>query len=584
MRIRNVLLLMIFSLSLVRVAAAEVFYRVNVEEGPLNVRTSPSLKATKIIQIQNGECVTYLNETKNAEGLDWLHIKSSTGVEGWVAAEFMEKAQEACGGAPVPPETEKTPPPVPDSDSPSGKTPPPPPVTPDRPAPPVPADKTPPPTKPEGTVPAPGKCPPDMTFVPAGDFLMGTSEEDMSAIYEECRDELGESCDRKKWLKNESPQRRVSLDAFCIDKTEVTQADYEKIMGDNPSRFKSCGADCPVEDVNWFEAGTYCERVGKSLPTEAQWDKAARAGTTSRYYWGDQMDDDFAWYELNSGRKTHPVAQKEPNAFGLYDMLGNVWEWVLDCYDEKWYEVMPENNPINQQRDCERRVLRGGAWYYHPRNLRVNHRYSFYPDSGAANSGFRCAWNFGEQVSISDPLIGPSLPDESVPEPGPSNPVTKPEITPPTSTYSISQDDIDLQYCFAKRRQLDKLYFLTYKEFLEFIHEVREHPEEFVGSAGREMDDFLLVGHNLEQRYEDLVCPMKHERGSYDISMTLLSHQVEQLVEAMRAFKKYVDVADEVMLMKSGRLLNQIYKDNEQVLNIWEVEEKAFNFEPVIPE
>ncbi|MEK6591128.1 MAG: formylglycine-generating enzyme family protein, partial [Nitrospinota bacterium] len=122
---------------------------------------------------------------------------------------------------------------------------------------------------------------------------------------------------------------------FYIDKYEVTQREYKQVMGDNPSYFK-CD-DCPVENVIWYEADEYCRRVGKRLPTEWEWEKAAKGGTTTKFYWGDSeiMSDVYAWYYENSGSKTHPVGQKNPNAYGLYDMLGNVWEWTSSDYGSK---------------------------------------------------------------------------------------------------------------------------------------------------------------------------------------------------------------------------------------------------------
>ena len=117
----------------------------------------------------------------------------------------------------------------------------------------------------------------------------------------------------------------IYLSAFRIDRYEVTQEKFEKVMADNPSDFS--GAHRPVERVTWYEARDYCKQLGKRLPTEAEWEKATRGGTATTFYWGDAMDDRHAWYWDNAEDVAHPVKSKKPNAWGLYDMVGNVAEW-----------------------------------------------------------------------------------------------------------------------------------------------------------------------------------------------------------------------------------------------------------------
>ncbi|MBI3814820.1 MAG: formylglycine-generating enzyme family protein [Nitrospinae bacterium] len=162
---------------------------------------------------------------------------------------------------------------------------------------------------------------------------------------------------------------------FYIDKYEVTQREYEQVMGKNPSRFK--GSNLPVEQVTWHEAKEYCGKVGKRLPTEWEWEKAAKAGTTTTYYWGESesMAGDYAWYDKNSGDKTHPVGQKKPNGYGLYDTAGNVWEWTNSDYD-----ISGEYN-----------TLRGGSWFNRTSSVRPSARGSGAPDYRSSDSGFRCA-------------------------------------------------------------------------------------------------------------------------------------------------------------------------------------------------
>ncbi|MBI3585134.1 MAG: SUMF1/EgtB/PvdO family nonheme iron enzyme [Nitrospinae bacterium] len=165
------------------------------------------------------------------------------------------------------------------------------------------------------------------------------------------------------------------ISEFYIDKYEVTQREYEQVMGKNPSIFK--GSDRPVEQVTWFEADEYCRKVGKRLPTEWEWEKAAKAGTTTTYYWGESesMADSYAWYYKNSDSKPHPVRQKKPNAYGLYDMAGNVWEWTASDYDGSG----------------KYKTLRVGSWYDDAGSVRPSLRISSAPADRYAAGGFRCA-------------------------------------------------------------------------------------------------------------------------------------------------------------------------------------------------
>lgn len=166
-------------------------------------------------------------------------------------------------------------------------------------------------------------------------------------------------------------KKEIAIAAFFIDRYEVTQQHYEKIMGENLAFFK--GPKRPAENVNWHEADAYCRKVGKRLPTEWEWEHAARAGSTTRYYWGDTMDDAYAWYKKNTGKQTHPVGQKKPNAYGLYDTAGNVWEWTASDH---------ENGG---------KVQRGGSWRNNAISQRPGHRILSNPLYRYHYVGFRCA-------------------------------------------------------------------------------------------------------------------------------------------------------------------------------------------------
>ena len=203
-----------------------------------------------------------------------------------------------------------------------------------------------------------------MVLIPAGEFQMGSNA-----------------------AEDEIPHT-VHLSAYFIDKYEVTQEQFEKVMGNNPSDFH--GKNLPVEKVTWYEARDYCKAVGHRLPTEAEWEKAARAGTNTVYSWGDTMDGNYAWYWDNSKRSPHPVGSKKPNAFGLYDMSGNIWEWVADYYEDNYYATSPRDNPQGPF-TSKYRVIRGGSWRDLSEFIRTTRRNYDLPAGRFNHIGFRCA-------------------------------------------------------------------------------------------------------------------------------------------------------------------------------------------------
>jgi len=198
----------------------------------------------------------------------------------------------------------------------------------------------------------------EMVLVPKGCFLMGTDKE----------------FSYKKGWKNERerPAHKVCMDSFYIDKYEVTQENWEAVMGYNNSPIK--GPGIPVSEIDWQEAVTYCSRIGRRLPREAEWEYAARAGNQADNPWGDGIDRDYLWYGGNSFRKLSPVGKKKPNAWGLHDMMGSVWEWVGDWYSIDYYGNSPLNNPKGPPRTSWR-VIRGGSWIDEGDIIRVTVRY-----------------------------------------------------------------------------------------------------------------------------------------------------------------------------------------------------------------
>jgi sulfatase modifying factor 1 len=197
--------------------------------------------------------------------------------------------------------------------------------------------------------------------------------------------------------KNEKPVHQVCVDDFFMGKLLVTQKQWRAIMGNDPSFFKSCGENCPVEQVSSGDVQDYIrtlnQRSGKNfrLPSEAEWEFAARSGGKKEKWAGtsDQAElGAYAWYSANSGSETHPVGLKKPNGLGLFDMTGNVWEWASDWYDEEYYANGPKDNPRGPTHGSLR-VGRGGGWRGEPRLARCSGRGSLDPDSRSRNIGFR---------------------------------------------------------------------------------------------------------------------------------------------------------------------------------------------------
>jgi formylglycine-generating enzyme required for sulfatase activity len=230
----------------------------------------------------------------------------------------------------------------------------------------------------------------EFALIPSGSFMMGCSE---------CGDA-------------EKPKHKVSItNSFFIGKYEVTQGQWKQVMGSNPSNFQNCGDNCPVESVSWNDTQEFIKKLCEAekmnpckyrLPTEAEWEYAARAGSKTSIYMGEMKIlgnnspelDGIAWYGGNSGVSygggidcsgwsekqyssskcgTQMVGQKKPNAWGLYDMIGNVWEWNEDLYDSEYYKNSPNNDPKGLN-SGEYRVLRGGSWSRNARGSRLSLR------------------------------------------------------------------------------------------------------------------------------------------------------------------------------------------------------------------
>ena len=197
--------------------------------------------------------------------------------------------------------------------------------------------------------------------------------------------------------EDEFPQRVTLAKSFYLGVTEVTQEQYRRVLEVNPSRFK-CPQN-PVESVSWKDAVQFCRKLSAMpaaktaghvyrLPTEAEWEYACRSGTTTAYGFGDDASrlGDYGWFGSNSGSKTHPVGEKKPNAWGLYGMHGNVWEWCQDWYGE--YPSGSATDPTGATSGSYR-VLRGGGWYGSARDCRSAYRNRNSPVYRSDDLGFR---------------------------------------------------------------------------------------------------------------------------------------------------------------------------------------------------
>ncbi len=225
------------------------------------------------------------------------------------------------------------------------------------------------------SVPSPQTVPGGMVLIPEGTFMMGSPE--------------------GTGLPSEQPRHKVHVKAFYMDKYLVTFDEYDD--------FCHKTARLPLDDLNfgrgsrpaigmdWAAANDYAKWFGKRLPTEAEYEWAARGGIDTVYFFGNDPAPlgDYAWYNDNSGNKTHPVGEKRPNPYGLYDILGNVDEWCSDWFGIDYYSVSPVEDPQGPDRGTEK-VVRGGSWWGSPNFLRVTCRSAAKPEGGYRQNGFRC--------------------------------------------------------------------------------------------------------------------------------------------------------------------------------------------------
>lgn len=186
-------------------------------------------------------------------------------------------------------------------------------------------------------------------------------------------------------------QRKVEVNGFLISKYELTETQWYKTM--NPSKASEHRKDLPIGNVNWYDCIEFCKLTGLNLPTEAQWEFACRAGTSTKYYSGSTESDllDVGWFSKNSNDKFHKIGEKPPNSYGLYDMHGNAGEWCLDSFD---YANFPEKNtvlksPMNYHSNYPGGVVRGGTYTKSAMHCRSAYRFVVMKDFNLGSVGFR---------------------------------------------------------------------------------------------------------------------------------------------------------------------------------------------------
>lgn len=199
----------------------------------------------------------------------------------------------------------------------------------------------------------------------------------------------------------EAPVHKVCVDSFYFGKYEVTQKQWSVFQKEDNSKF--IGENHPVQRVSWNDAKEYINLLNEAentkkyrLPTEAEWEYAARGGTTTQFYWGDKIDDDYVWYFGTSDYKAHPVGLKKPNPFGLYDILGNVWEWAEDWFSNDYYQKSPEQNPKGPATG-RFKVKRGGSQANLISHIKSHTRYRAPLNKRHYINGFRIAFSEEKQ-------------------------------------------------------------------------------------------------------------------------------------------------------------------------------------------
>jgi formylglycine-generating enzyme required for sulfatase activity len=216
----------------------------------------------------------------------------------------------------------------------------------------------------------------DLVKIPAGEFQMGSISELPYAL--------------------ETPVHSASISyEFFIGAFTITQEQFAAIMGTNPAHFRHA-ENLPIENVSWFDARTFCQKISEKtgrrirLPSETEWEYVTRAGTTTEYFFGDDSAKlpDYAWFEINSSEQTAPIGLKKPNPWGIYDIVGNVWEWCEDAWKSDYNDFSPDGSAFTNEKQ-PRRAVRGGAWNMDAFRCRSSYRSFDWNDAANNRLGFR---------------------------------------------------------------------------------------------------------------------------------------------------------------------------------------------------
>ncbi|GAB1541867.1 hypothetical protein NUACC21_45400 [Scytonema sp. NUACC21] len=233
----------------------------------------------------------------------------------------------------------------------------------------------------------------DTIAIPSGSFFMGTATEDIEQVLK--LETWFKRSEVIKWLRSEMPQHRVSVPAFYMSRTPITQEQWQAVMQTNPSHFSSLLR--PVESISWWQAQEFCDRLSQltsksyRLPTEAEWEYACRAGTQTLYSFGNSKQPlrDYAWYTWNSRQQTQLVGQKKPNAWGLQDMHGLVWEWCQDHWHENYNGAPTDGSAWLEGGHPTKHSVRGGSWYSLADDCRCVYRFCYDANFRYSSLGFR---------------------------------------------------------------------------------------------------------------------------------------------------------------------------------------------------
>lgn len=385
-----------------------------------------------------------------------------------------------------------------------------------------------------------GPCSEGMCYIPPGEFIVGAASSQIDGIFSACRDQWGQTLKQEPLLK-QNGAASVYLNALCVDRTEVTRGRYGKVMGELPPQPGGCKGDgCPAVGVTWNEAARYCAAVQKRLPTEQEWEKAARGALGALYPWGDDPPDCGRAHTADCGPAPADAAAHPGGAspFGILNAAGNAAEWTADCFD-------PNGGP-----DCARTV-RGGAWYDPPWRMLAFFRIPAATDEPPHGAGFRCATNAFE-ANDAGAVDKPFAPEVAA-----------------------------LASCIDARRRLDERYSRIFNEFVSITKEMLGNEAMYMGAGNAALDDLIARAQRLERAYEGLSCGARDPDREYETALKLLKSACGNLTETMRVFHSYFEAGNSKHLKTYNINLQQVDQANRNMISTWETEQEMFGLKPI---